>query len=74
MNVHSTAVLAVSCSGNRASVFGTATVNGSGSFGYRIDLTDNNEPGSGYDKYRIRLSNGYDSGEQTLIGGNIQMH
>ena len=74
LNVHSTAVLAVVCSGNTASVFGTATINGSGSYNYRIDLTDNDEPGVGADKYRIRLSTGYDSGEQTLIGGNIQLH
>jgi Big-like domain-containing protein len=76
LNVHSTAVLAVSCSadGTKASVFGTARINGSGSFDYRIDLTDTTEPGVGADKYRIRLSTGYDSGEQTLIGGNIQIH
>jgi hypothetical protein len=74
LNVHSTAVLAVVCSGNKASVFGTATINGSGSYNYRIDLTDNGEPGAGADKYRIRLSTGYDSGEKTLAGGNIQMH
>jgi hypothetical protein len=74
LNVHSWAVLAVACSGNKASVFGTATINGSGSYNYRIDLTDNGEPGAGADKYRIRLSTGYDSGEQTLAGGNIQMH
>ncbi len=74
LNVHSTAVLAVVCSGTRASVFGTATINGSGSFSYRIDLTDTAEPGIDADKYRIRLSTGYDSGEQTLIGGNIQLH
>jgi hypothetical protein len=74
LNVHSTVVLAVVCSGNTASVFGTATINGSGSFDYRIDLTDNGEPGADTDKYRIRLSTGYDSGEQTLVGGNIQLH
>ena len=74
LNVHSTAVLAVVCSGNKAGVFGTATINGSGSYNYRIDLTDNAEPGAGADKYRIRLATGYDSGEQTLAGGNIQMH
>jgi hypothetical protein len=76
LNVHSTAVLAVTCSadGKKASVFGTATINGTGSFDYRIDLTDNTEPGVGTDKYRIRLSTGYDSGEQTLVGGNIQLH
>jgi len=74
LNVHSTAVLAVVCSGNTASVFGTATIDGSGSFTYRIDLADITEPGADADKYRIRLSTGYDSGERTLIGGNIQLH
>ena len=74
LNVHSSAMVAVVCSGNKASVFGTATINGSGSYNYRIDLTDNGEPGAGADKYRIRLSTGYDSGERTLAGGNIQMH
>ena len=74
LNVHSTAVLAVVCSGNTASVFGTATIDGSGSFTYRIDLTDVTEPGADADKYRIRLSTGYDSGERTLTGGNIQLH
>ena len=53
---------------------GEATVNGSGSFDYRIDVTDNAEPGAGTDTYRIRLSNGYDSGTQTLEGGNVQLH
>lgn len=75
MNVHSIDVVAVVCSrdGTQASIFGTATVNGSGSFDYRIDLKDLGEPGSS-DTYRIRLSNGYDSGEQTLSGGNVQIH
>ena len=53
---------------------GTATINGSGTFDYRIDVTDNGEPGAGSDTYRIRLSNGYDSGVRTLTGGNIQLH
>ena len=76
LNVHSINVLAVTCSadGKSASIFGTATINGSGSVNYRIDMTDNGEPGAGSDTYRIRLSSGYDSGEQTLIGGNIQLH
>lgn len=74
LDVHSTAVLAVVCSGTKATVFGTATINGSGSYDFRVDLTDNGEPGAGADKYRIRLSTGYDSGEQTLAGGNVQQH
>jgi hypothetical protein len=75
MNVHSIDVQAVTCSrdGTSASIFGTATIDGSGSFDFRIDVVDNGEPGAGSDTYRIRL-NGYDSGVQTLLGGNIQIH
>jgi probable HAF family extracellular repeat protein len=76
LNVHSIDVLAVTCSadGRSASIFGTATVNGSGSVDYRMDVTDNGEPGAGSDTYRIRLSTGCDSGTQTLSGGNVQLH
>jgi hypothetical protein len=75
MNVQSIEILAVTCNvaGTAASIFGTATVNGGGSFDFRIDVADNGEPG-GTDTYRIRLSNGYDSGTHTLSGGNIQIH
>jgi Mg-chelatase subunit ChlD len=76
MNVHSIDVLAVVCNaaGTSASIFGTATIDGAGTFNYRIDVVDNDEPGAGSDTYRIRLSNGYDSGVKTLLGGNIQIH
>jgi hypothetical protein len=76
MNVHSIDITAVVCNtaGTSASIFGTATVNGAGSFDFRIDVADNGEPGRN-DTYRIRLSNGYDSGVQTLAaGGNVQIH
>jgi hypothetical protein len=60
--------------GPSASIFGTATVDGSGSYIFRIDVADNGEPGRN-DTYRIRLSNGYDSGVQKLsAGGNVQIH
>ena len=74
MNVHSIDVLAVECSsdGTEASIFGTATVDGEGEFDYRIDLKDLGD--SGTDTYRLRLSNGYDSGEQDLSGGNVRIH
>lgn len=73
MNVHSINVMAVRCStdGTRASIFGKATINGAGSFDYRIDVTD---PATGSDTYRLRLSNGYDSGIRALSGGNVQIH
>lgn len=76
MNVHSIDITAVVCNaaGTHASIFGTATVDGGGSFNFRIDVDDKGEPGRS-DTYRIRLSNGYDSGIQTLAkGGNIQIH
>ena len=75
MRVHSIDILSVLCSedGTSASIFGTATIDGAGSVDFRIDVTDQGEPGSS-DTYRMRLSNGYDSGEQTLVGGNVQIH
>ncbi len=75
VNVHSIDVRAVTCSADRtaASIFGTATLNGAGAVDYRIDVTDQGEPGTS-DTYRIRLGNGYDSGVQTLTGGNVQIH
>jgi hypothetical protein len=52
---------------------GTATLNGSGSYMFRIDVKDLGEPGVN-NPYRIRLSNGYDSGDKQLTSGNIQIH
>ena len=75
INVHSIDVRAVLCSrdGTMASIFGTATINGAGSFVYRIDVKDLGEPGK-TDTYRIRLITGYDSGEHVIRGGNVQIH
>ena len=40
---------------------------------YEIDLTDNGEPGTN-DMYRIFIAGlAYDSGPQTIRGGNIQI-
>ncbi len=65
MRVRSTTVSSVPCvidtsgGGNgEASIFGTARIDGSGSFQYRIDVDDNGEPGRGQDTYHIQLSNG----------------
>ena len=76
MNVHSISVEAVTCNAaeTEASIFGFATIDGGGSFVFRIDVSDLGEPGAGTDHYRIRLSNGYDSGDSVLAGGNIQIH
>jgi hypothetical protein len=78
MNAHGN-VLVVTCSftaqTQAATIFGNATVDGAGSYLYRIDVKDLAEPGVGIDTYRFRLEppSTY-SGEQILRGGNIQIH
>jgi len=75
LTVNTIDVQAMVCSDDRkqASLFGHATVNGTGSHEYRIDLTDNGEPGT-TDKYGILLPDvPYLSGTQTLGGGNVQI-
>jgi hypothetical protein len=86
MNVHSTSIVAVVCSedGKQASIFGFARIDGSVlDFVFRIDVQDLAEPGVGQDTYRMRLSNGYDSGGgaagpagpgNILMGGNVPIH
>ena len=66
-------VRAVVCDGStRASIFGQATIDGAGIFNYRINVQTLGGPGRGQDTYQLLLD-GYDSGEQTLRGGNIQI-
>ena len=76
MNLHGD-VLVVVCStdNTHATVFGSATVTGygAGTHLFRIDVVDMGEPGSN-DRYGIFVANGYDSGDQQLMGGNIQIH
>jgi hypothetical protein len=75
VNFHSSSVLAITCSNamESASIFGQGTVNGSGSYNYRIDISDPDST-NGSDKYGILLSYPYDSGSQPLGGGNIEIH
>ena len=74
LNVHSINVLAIVCEGTmQASIFGQATINGSGSFYYRIRVWDLAEPGIGHDRYWMLLQTGYNSGEHVLRGGNVQI-
>jgi len=72
-NLHGS-ILAITCnSATSATIFGDATIDGSGSHTYRIDVQDLGEPGQGVDTYQMRVD-AYDSGQQTLSGGNIQIH
>jgi beta-propeller repeat-containing protein len=74
MTVESLNVLAIVCEGTtRASIYGQATINGAGSYDYRITVQDLGEPGRHLDTYGIVLETGYSSGEQTLENGNVQI-
>jgi hypothetical protein len=74
-NLHG-GVLAIVCDPDptKATIFGQATVDGTGTHDYRIDVRDLAEPGRDNDRYRIQIDTGYDSGDQALGGGNIQIH
>jgi hypothetical protein len=74
-NLHGdvTVIVCDASDSTRATIFGDATIDGSGSHPYRIDVRDFAEPGKGMDTYRMRVD-AYDSGEKTLEGGNIQIH
>jgi hypothetical protein len=76
MHVKSIEITAITCNQQRtqATIFGQATIDGTGSHTFRIDVQDLAEPGKGVDTYRILLDTGYDSGEHTLQGGNVQIH
>jgi hypothetical protein len=77
LNVHSINVTDITCddTGTKASIFGNATIDGSGSHAFQIDVQDNGEPGKLIDHYRIRIPDvGYDSGDHVLRGGNVQIH
>jgi hypothetical protein len=75
LNFKATTVQTVICSDDRTSaqIFGRGTVDGSGDFEYRITLHDGGEPGTA-DTYGILIPLvPYDSGDQTLQGGNVQI-
>jgi hypothetical protein len=70
--VQSINVLSIVCENSAATIFGQATIDGSGSNVYEIRVTDGGNPGVGQDTYQIMLpSVPYNSGQQTLEGGNV---
>lgn len=79
LNLHGN-VLVVVCepptSPTAATIYGKATVDGEGDYFYRIKVQDNGEGGKGVDKYGILIGTVpmYSSGDQTLKGGNVQIH
>jgi hypothetical protein len=68
----SSRVDALTCSAGAASLFGIARVSGVDGVIYRIDLRDTGR-GRPRDQVRIRLSTGYDSGDQSLRRGQIDI-
>jgi hypothetical protein len=74
MNLKGNVLVVMGTSMTEATIYGQATIDGTGSFYYRLNVEDNAEPGKDTDKYWILVGNGYDSGNQTLMGGNIQIH
>ena len=73
LKMQSINVQAIICDGStQASIFGQATINGSGIVNYRINVQTLGGPGKGQDTYQLILDD-YNSGEQTLRGGNIQI-
>ena len=73
-NLHGNVLVVVCDSDTSATIYGEATIDGAGSFLYRLRVEDNGDGGKGVDKYWIIVENGYDSGNQTLRGGNVQIH
>ena len=73
LKLQSLNVLAIVCDGStRASIFGQATIDGFGPVNYRINVQTLGGPGRGQDTYQL-ITDSYNSGEQLLRGGNIQI-
>jgi hypothetical protein len=84
-NIHltSTSITFVSIlSDNKHATFdGTATVNGTSGYTFRVDVEDNGNPGTGLDRFRIRFSgptsydsNAFAANGGLLTSGNITIH
>lgn len=71
MTVHSVEMIALGVRGNKASFHGTCTIEGEYGHWFRVDVTDNGEPGRN-DTFDIYLDTGYHAGG-TLGGGNVQV-
>lgn len=72
MTVKSISLVAMGIVGNRAWIYGTCEIDNQPGHWFRIDVTDNGEPGSD-DVFNILLDTGYQKGGK-LGGGNITIH
>jgi hypothetical protein len=74
MNLKSTTITAIVVTGTHVRIFGKATINGTGSHDFVVDVDDLGEPGIGVDRFGIQVSTGYTAGPNVLTGGNVQLH
>jgi hypothetical protein len=81
INLKSTSIDWLVISGVSAQFQGTATINGQGTYTFRVLAKDNAEPGAGADQFDIRIWQGtntdsaiYHKSKNTLGGGNIVVH
>lgn len=76
IHVKSRTVTRLEIVGDEAKIYGTASVNGAGTYDFIVTVNDFAEPGAGSDRFGIQLSNGYSysAGVTVLGGGNIQIH
>lgn len=83
INVQSTSLTFVSILSDNvhATISGTAMVNGTSGYTFRVDVEDNGVPGIGVDRFRIRLSgpasydsNAFAANGGLLTGGIIRVH
>jgi hypothetical protein len=76
IKLKSTELLATTCTLNatpqRATIWGKATIKGSGEVSFRIDVTDGGVRGTN-DTYGITTSDGYSSGQQPLETGDVRI-
>jgi hypothetical protein len=72
LNAHSINILSITCSAEKADIYGTATENGTGSHLFRIEVTDPDSSSSS-DTYWMFLDN-YNSGSHSLGGGHVEIH
>lgn len=72
MTVKSNSLVAMGIVGNMAWIYGTCTIDNQPGHWFRIEVTDNGEPGD-KDVFKIVLDTGY-TASGTLGGGNIVIH
>ena len=72
MTVQSVNMVAMGIVGNQAWFYGACTIEGEAGHWFRVDVTDNGEPGCN-DVFNIQLDTGYSKGGK-LGGGNVTIH